>query len=148
MQHDYLLPFLFKSNYLFIGVRDIKLTRLIDEVFVYVSYDMKFIKNKKMFFCLLYKEQYFHSYDLNKYLIVKLKIDNISSWYIDLLYHGGSDFISHNDLLHTFIQKIPAARESSRDLFLFVNFKDLVFRIFSHRIWSNSFSRIYCWRFF
>lgn len=117
MQHNYLLPFLFESEYLFNGVIDIKLTRLVDDIFIYVTYNIKDIKNKKLFFYLLNKEKNYCTYDLNKNLIVKLKIDNTNSWYIDLLYHGGSYFISHNDLFHSFIQKIPAARESSRDLF-------------------------------
>lgn len=117
MQHNYLLPFLFESKRLYENVKDIKLERVIDDLFVHVIYDAKNIKNKKLFLYLLNKEKYLYTYYYDKDFIVKLKIDDSNKWYIDLLYNTSPEFISHSDLLHSFIQKIPAARESSRDLF-------------------------------
>lgn len=117
MQREYLLPFLFDSKYLFKGVTSIKLEKVIDDVFIYVTYNMKDIKNKKMFLYLLNKEKYLYSYYFEKQFVVKLKINKGNAWYIELLYHTSPEFIAHSDLLYTFIQKIPAACKSSRDLF-------------------------------
>lgn len=118
MLHNYILPFIFDSEYLYKhGVLNVKLKEEAFDVYVYVYYDLKNIKNRKLFYYLLGKEKFLYTYYYDKVFTVKLLLDKSTSWYIKTIYYGGEDLISFHDLLKTFKKQIPAARESSRDLF-------------------------------
>ena len=118
MQHNCILPFVLSNAWLYkSGVTDTQLKCLLDDTYVYIYYDIKQIKNRKAFMFYMEQEEYFYNSMFDKHLIIKLKIPENLSWYIKTIYYGGTDFIAHSDLLYNFTQKIPAARESSRDIF-------------------------------
>lgn len=118
MQHNYILPFIFDSEYLYKhGIIDVELKEEAFDTYVYVYYNLKDIKNRKLFYYLLDKEKFLYTYYYDKMFTVKLLLDKSTSWYIKSIYYGGEDLISFHDLLKTFKKQIPAARESSRDLF-------------------------------
>jgi hypothetical protein len=118
MQHNYILPFIFSNDYLYkYGVADIKLVDSANDVYVFIKYNRDNIKNRKLFLYLLNNEKFLYNYYYEDLFTVKLKLDNFTSWYVKTMYHGGEDFISFHDLLERFKKEIPAARESSRDLF-------------------------------
>lgn len=123
MQHNYILPFVLDNARLYkSGVVDVQLKCLLDDTYVYIYYDINEIKNRKSFMFYMEQEKFFYNSVFNKYLIVKLKVSSDVSWYIRTMYYGGTEFIARTDLFHNFIQKIPAARESSRDLFYSLSF--------------------------
>ena len=120
MRHNYILPFVLDNTWLYkSGVIDVQLEYLLDDTFVYIYYDINKIKNSNAFMFYIEQEKFFYNSMFDKYLIIKLKIPSDFAWYIKTMYYGGTDFIAHTDLFHNFTQKIPAARESSRDLFFY-----------------------------
>ena len=144
MQRNYILPFVLNNPWLYkSGIVDVQLKCLLNDTYVYVYYDISKIKNRRAFMFYMEQEKYFYNSTFDKYLIIKLKLSSDIAWYVKTIYYGGSDFIAHTDLIHNFKQKIPAARESSRDLFLlFVYFHYAVFSIFTHSIWTYCSTRI------
>lgn len=116
MQHNYILPFVYDSEYLYKhGVIDVKMKIEASDTYVYVYYNLKDIKNRKLFYYLLNNEKFLYTYYYDKMFTVKLLVDKNTSWYIKTIYQGGEDFISFHDLLKTFKKEIPTARESGRD---------------------------------
>lgn len=118
MQHNYILPFVIDDERLYkYGVRDVTVKTCCEDTYVYIYYDLKYIKNLRAFVYYFEKEKYYYTSYFDKFFIVKLKIEKARAWYIDTMYRGGPSFISKHDYFSYMMKKIPAARESSRDSF-------------------------------
>lgn len=112
------MPFVVDNELLYKqGVVDVIVKNCCKDTFVYIYYDLKYIKNLKSFIYYFEKEKYYYNSYFDKFFIVKLKIDEDRAWYIYNMYHCGPMFISKYDYFQYIAKKIPAARESSRDLF-------------------------------
>lgn len=133
---NYIIPLVLSSSYLYkYGVLGTKIEKCFNEIYVYIYYDIKEVKNKKLFYYLLNSEKYLYTYYFDKYFTVKLCIDKINSWYIEYIYNSGINSIAKIDLLDTYKKEIPAAKNGSRDFLFFIiivlNSKYFIFKIFS-----------------